>query len=143
MKTVVGRRMPLFAGLLLALAMLLPGVLHAHELLPGYLELSETGPGQYEVLWKLPLQQGNRLPIAPRFPEGCRQQGALGSERSRTAWIYRATLRCTPPLAGQPVVIDGLEAVGPDVLVRFQPAAGNQETHLLKPEQPTVVLGSP
>jgi hypothetical protein len=132
---------PLLTVLLLVLAMLLPQALRAHELLPGYLELTETGPGAYTVLWKLPLQQGNRLPLAPRFPEGCQQKGELGSERQATAWLYRATLTCSPPLEGQPVAIDGLEAVDTDVLVRFQSADGAQETHLLKAIQPSAVLG--
>jgi hypothetical protein len=101
-------------------------------LLSGYLELTEQSSGNYDVLWKLPLQQGNRLPIAPRFPEGCRQQGELGSERGPTAWVYRASLICTPSLIGQPIAIDGLAAVSADVLVRFQPAGGGQETHLLQ-----------
>lgn len=134
-------------GLALLLPLLVPQVLQAHELLPGYLELIEqnvdAGSASYAVLWKLPLQQGNRLPIAPLFPEGCRQQGQLGSERQATAWIYRSTLSCSPPLPGQALAIDGLEAVDTDVLVRFQAAGGELETHLLKAEQPSVVLGAP
>ncbi len=137
----MSRLRALLAGLLFAAALLLPQALSAHELLPGYLELTEKTPGAYEVLWKLPLQQGNRLPIAPRFPDGCRQQGQIGSERQPTAWIYRATLRCSPSLDGQPVAIDGLAAVDTDVLVRFENADGNQETHLLKATQTSVVLG--
>jgi hydrogenase/urease accessory protein HupE len=137
----MSRLRPFLAGLLLTLALLLPQALRAHELLPGYLELTETAAGRVDVLWKLPLQQGNRLPIAPRFPSGCRQQGERGSERGATAWIYRASLSCAPPLQGQTIAIDGLEAVDTDVLVRYQPAAGSQETHLLKPEQAAVTLG--
>lgn len=127
-----GRLRPLLGALLLVLSLLLPRVLQAHELLPGSLELTETAAGRVDVLWKLPLQQGNRLPLAPRFPDGCRQQGQLGSERQPTAWIHRASLRCTPRLEGQPIAIDGLEAVGTDVVVRFKPAVGSLETHLLR-----------
>ncbi|SBO43925.1 HupE/UreJ family protein [Cyanobium sp. NIES-981] len=134
------------AAVLCGLALVLPQALHAHELLPGYLELTEqtsgNGSASYAVLWKLPLQQGVQLPIAPRFPEGCRQQGQLGSERQATAWIYRSTLTCSPPLVGQPLAVDGLEAVDTDVLVRFQPLGAELETHLLKAEQPSVVLGA-
>ena len=137
------RLRPLLATGLVLLALLAPGLLRAHELLPGYLELKETGSGSYDVLWKQPLLQGNRLPIAPRFPEGCRQQDDARSERGPTAWIYRATLTCTPSLAGRTISIDGLEGFGTDVLVRLEQADGMVETHVLKPAEPAVSLGSP
>ena len=91
----------------------------AHEMLPGYLELKQVSPGTYEVLWKLPVTQGNRLPLAPRFPAGCDLRGDLKSEIRQTAWIYRGTLSCNPSLDGQPLSIDGLASVGTDVLVRY------------------------
>ena len=88
-------------------------------MLPGYLELKQASPGTYEVLWKLPDTQGNRLPLAPRFPTGCDLRGDLKSEIQQTAWIYRGTLSCDPPLDGQQLSIDGLASVGTDVLVRY------------------------
>jgi hydrogenase/urease accessory protein HupE len=132
----------LIVPLLLGWALLLPMVLSAHELLPGYLELHEQHPGSYAVIWKLPLQQGQRLPLAPRFPEGCAIQSALEREQQTTAWLYRTQLQCSPSLNGQTIAIDGLSGVSTDVLVRYRPFGGAPtQTALVKPEQPTVLLG--
>ena len=74
---------------LLCLCLLLPGLAYGHELLPGYLELTETSPQVYDVLWKLPLQRGAKLPLAPQFPQGLfpgRQSGdSSGASRPRVS----------------------------------------------------------
>jgi hypothetical protein len=127
----------------MALAALACGSLHAHELQPGFLELRETAPGRYEVLWKLPsLGESSdvRMPIAPIFPESCRQLGDARSERAGTAWVFTARVECKGGLAGRTIAIDGLEAFTTDVLVRAQHADGSVETHVLKPIQPSVTL---
>jgi|OpeIllAssembly_1097287.scaffolds.fasta_scaffold223674_2 hypothetical protein len=117
----------------------------AHELQPGFLELKEVAPGRYDVLWKLPsLGEASdvRMPIAPIFPETCRQLGDARTERAGTAWIFTARLECKGGLAGQTLAIEGLEAFSTDVLVRAQHADGGVETHILKPIQPSVTLRS-
>jgi len=117
----------------------------AHELQPGFLELKEVAPGRYDVLWKLPsLGEASdvRMPLAPIFPETCRQLGEARTERSGTAWVFTARLDCKGGLAGRTLAIEGLEAFTTDVLVRVQKADGRVETHLLKPVQPSVTLRS-
>ena len=117
----------------------------AHELQPGFLELKEVAPGRYDVLWKLPsLGEASdvRMPIAPIFPETCRQLGDARTERAGTAWIFTARLECKGGLTGQTLAIEGLEAFSTDVLVRAQHADGGVETHILKPIQPSVTLRS-
>jgi hydrogenase/urease accessory protein HupE len=117
----------------------------AHELQPGFLELKEVAPGRYDVLWKLPsLGEASdvRMPLAPIFPETCRQLGEARTERSGTAWVFTARLDCKGGLAGRMLAIEGLEAFTTDVLVRVQQADGRVETHLLKPVQPSVTLRS-
>jgi hydrogenase/urease accessory protein HupE len=117
----------------------------AHELQPGFLELKEVAPGRYDVLWKLPSlgeASGVRMPIAPIFPETCRQLGEARTERAGTAWVFTARLDCQGGLAGRTLAIEGLEAFTTDVLVRVQQADGGVETHLLKPVQPSVTLRS-
>jgi hypothetical protein len=115
----------------------------AHELQPGFLELKEIALGHYDVLWKLPsLGEASdvRMPIAPIFPETCRQLGDARTERAGTAWIFTARLECKGGLAGQTLAIEGLEAFTTDVLVRAQHADGRVETHVLKPVAPSVTL---
>jgi hypothetical protein len=127
-----------------AMAVAVGAPLGAHELQPGFLELRERAAG-YDVLWKLPsLGSGSgaevRMPIVPVFPESCRQLGEARSERSGTAWVFTARLECRVSLAGQTIVIEGLEAFATDVLVRVQHGDGRVETHVLKPIQPSVTL---
>jgi len=113
----------------------------AHEMLPGYLELKQVSSGTYDVLWKLPVKQGNRLPLAPRFPEGCDLRGDLKSEIQQDAWMYRGTLRCDPPLDGQQISIDGLAGVGTDVLVRYLPSDQDSlQTALLTSDAPAMMI---
>jgi hydrogenase/urease accessory protein HupE len=82
------------------------------------------------------------MPLAPIFPETCRQLGEARTERSGTAWVFTARLDCKGGLAGRMLAIEGLEAFTTDVLVRVQQADGRVETHLLKPVQPSVTLRS-
>jgi hydrogenase/urease accessory protein HupE len=115
----------------------------AHELQPGFLELKEVATGHYDVLWKLPSlgeAADVRIPIAPIFPETCRQLGDARTERAGTAWVFTARLECKGGLAGQTLSIEGLEAFTTDVLVRVQKADGRVETHVLKPVLPSVTL---
>ncbi len=113
----------------------------AHEMLPGYLEITRTQPGSYDLVWKLPIRQGNRLPLAPRFPDGCQLRGDLDSEVQKTAWIYRGSLQCQPELAGQTISIDGLMGVETDVLLRYIDPTGNRlQTALLTSDQPDIVV---
>ena len=136
-------------GLLALLATIVtlvaPPLAAAHELQPGFLELKEVAPGRYDVLWKLPsLGESSdvRMPIAPIFPDTCRQLGDARTERSGTAWVFTARLDCKGGLAGRTLAIEGLEAFTTDVLVRAQHADGGVETHILKPIQPSVTLRS-
>lgn len=112
----------------------------AHELQPGFLELREGAANNYHVLWKQPLSLGQPLRLAPVFPERCRLEGAPAQERLAQAWVYRAPIRCTDGLAGQVLAVEGLEAFSTDVLVRVEHLDGRVETHLLKPESPSVRL---
>ena len=85
--------------LALVVAMILPRLALAHDLFPGFLELRASSDSTYQVLWKLPLLQGQRLPIAPRFPDDCALQGDLNSSREARALVYRAELHCQTSLA--------------------------------------------
>jgi hydrogenase/urease accessory protein HupE len=122
------------------LAALLPAALGAHELQPGFLELREADAGRYEVLWKQPSVAGERMQIAPVFPDDCRQLGEARSERADTAYVSTARIECKTSLAGRTIAIEGLEAFATDVLLRVQHADGAVETHVLKPIEPAATL---
>ena len=127
--------------LLLGVALMLPRWANAHDLFPGFLELKATAASDYQVLWKLPLFKGQRLHIAPRFPDDCALQGGLDSQREARALVVRTQLQCKTPLEGRAISIDGLAAAGTEVLLRVQPWQSNtQQTLLIQPEQPSATV---
>jgi hypothetical protein len=142
-------RAPLIAGLFTLLGTAphsLPGGPRdaaAHEVRPGYLELRETSPGTFRVLWKKPARGDLILSIDPIFPPECRVVG-IGSEDVRGgAYIARGTLECEGGLTDKTLEIAGLETTLTDVLVRVHYADGQQETHLVQPNQTSFVVGGP
>jgi hypothetical protein len=115
----------------------------AHEVRPGYLELRETESGVYRVLWKKPARGEMILKIDPVFSAGCSVTG-VGSEAMRTgAYVARATLECAEGISGETIEIAGLETTLTDVLIRVYYASGLQETHLVQPNNTSVVVGGP
>jgi hydrogenase/urease accessory protein HupE len=127
----------LLAGLVLAGAA--TGL--AHEARPGFLELRETGKETYSFLWKKPTGGEVEIQIAPVIPKDCRLATSDRQQLSPGAFIVRGTLTCAGGLAGKTIAIAGLEATITDVLVRLHHADGRLESHLLRPTNPSVVLG--
>jgi hydrogenase/urease accessory protein HupE len=115
----------------------------AHETRPGFLELRQTGPLTYAFLWKKPFGGETQVAIAPVIPQECRLSAA--GERTVTpgALMVRGTLTCDGGIAGKSLAIDGLEATTTDVIVRVHHADGRVESHVLKPVEPSVTLGTP
>ncbi|MDZ7652621.1 MAG: HupE/UreJ family protein [Burkholderiaceae bacterium] len=117
------------------------GTASAHELRPGVLELRETRPGTYALLWKRPAGGEVDIRIAPALPAECRFAAPGLSQLTPGALVVRGTLVCDGGLRGRTIAIVGLESTLTDVLVRVDHADGWQETHLVKPMDPTVTLG--
>lgn len=113
----------------------------AHEARPGFLELRETGKETYSFLWKKPTGGEVEIQIAPKVPEGCRLTTPDRQLMTPGAMIVRGTLTCAGGLAGKTISIVGLEATITDVLVRLHHADGRLESHLLRPQTPSVTLG--
>ena len=128
------------AGLLL-LVFALASPAAAHETRPGYLELRETAPARYEVLWKQPALGEMRLKLDPVFPDSCRLATSGSVEAIPGALVSRFTLNCDGGLAGKELAIAGLEATITDVLLRVHHAGGAEETHLLRPDAPSIKIG--
>lgn len=124
----------------IGIALMPPRPATAHELQPGFLQLTEAASGQYEVLWKQPTSLGNPLRLTPVFPVSCQALNAPRNEVLPQSWVWRMRLSCPAGLAGQTLIIEGLEAFATDVLVRVEHGDGRVETHLLKPADPSVTL---
>lgn len=125
-----------------ALAVLLASSVSAHEARPGFLELRETGPETYSFLWKKPTGGEVEIQITPAIPEGCRLTTPDRQRMTPGAMIVRGTLICAGGIAGKTIAIVGLEATITDVLVRLHHADGRLESHLLRPQTPSVALGA-
>jgi hydrogenase/urease accessory protein HupE len=113
----------------------------AHELRPGVFELRESTPGSYAFLWKRPAGGEVEIRIAPVLPPACRFATPGSSLLTPGALVVRGTVTCEGGLRGRTLAIDGLESTMTDVLVRVYHADGWLETHLVKPVQPSVMLG--
>ena len=119
----------------------IPASAAAHEVRPGYLELRETAPTVFSVLWKKPARGELILKIDPVFSDGCVVAGIGSGEVRGGAYVARATLECDGGIRGETIEIAGLETTLTDVLVRIYYADGQQETHLVQPNDPTAVIG--
>lgn len=112
---------------------------HAHEVRPAYLQITEVTAGShYDILWKQPVQENNRLPIDPVFPEGCVLADRQPPEVTAGALIHHWTTGCD--LSAAKVHIKGLSLTLTDVMVRFNRADGEAGNFILRPEQTTVDL---
>jgi hypothetical protein len=134
------------SGLLFSIAVLL-GTLFAtsaslaHEVRPAYLQISEITVGEhYQLLWKQPVLDNNRLPIDPIFPDGCLLKDHQPPEVTAGALIHHWETDCD--LSAATVHIKGLSLTLTDVMVRFDRANGDAQNFILRPENPTVDLAS-
>jgi hypothetical protein len=114
----------------------------AHEARPGSLELREKPDGTYSFLWKKPAGGEVEIYIAPVVPDRCRLVTSGQQALTPGALIVRGTLTCEGGIQGRTLAIDGLPATISDVLVRIHHADGRLESHLLKPQTPSVTLGA-
>ena len=113
----------------------------AHDARPAYLELTEISPGRYSVLWRVPVLSGNRLPVAPRFPDRVRDVAEPSLQQLSDSLVERRVVEAgVGGLAGARVGFDGLEATITDVLVRVQLLDGTASTTLVRPSRPWVEL---
>jgi len=114
----------------------------AHELRPGYLEISTLADAEYKVVWKAPIRLGRPISVEPSFPADCAITGEVSRTQGAAALVSVFALTCASPLDGQAVVLRGLDSTLTDVLVRFQPASGREQTGRVTPDNPAITLSS-
>ncbi len=113
----------------------------AHEVRPGFLELRETGPETYSFLWKKPTGGEVEIQIAPVVPKDCQLITPDKQQLTPGAILVAGILTCKGGLAGKTIYIAGLDGTITDVLVRLHHSDGRLESHLLRPDAPSVTLG--
>jgi hydrogenase/urease accessory protein HupE len=114
----------------------------AHETRPGFLELRQNATDTYTFLWKKPSGGEVEIYVAPIVPPGCELSTSGEQALTPGALVVRGVLRCENGIAGKTVAIDGLQSTVTDVIVRVHHADGRLESHLLKPMNPSVTLGT-
>jgi hydrogenase/urease accessory protein HupE len=132
------------SGLLLVLQLVSAGAV-AHESRPAYLQINESKTGVFEINWRRPAIDDKVLSLRPVFTKECQPQGDVASYLSQGAHVQRWTLQCQPAgLTGSTIYIDGLAQTLTDVLVRIQFLDGTTHTHILKSNDPRMVVpGTP
>lgn len=114
----------------------------AHRLQPAYLEINEQSAGKFSILWKRPFVGSKPMNIYPRLPSNFRNLTEPVVQFFPTGAVERWMVASGKGgLAGEEILIDGLSSTQTDVLVRIYFKEGDEETHLLRPVSPSVVLG--
>ncbi|MDP3856410.1 MAG: HupE/UreJ family protein [Stagnimonas sp.] len=119
----------------LLLPLLPAGPALAHPLAPALLELRELEPGLQAVLWRHALLRAPGPELRPLLPEFCQPLGPISGEDRDGARSERWQLRCSAPLTGERLRIEGLEASAINVIVRVEDAAGRVQQGLLGARQ--------
>lgn len=109
----------------------------AHKLAPSLLGLEQQADGAFAVTWKTPRFAATPVPIEPRLPEGCVDLG----ERE---WAYEGSgvridwnMRCTQPLTGAEIRVDGLAENQSAALLRIEWSDGAVVQGMLNGEHPS------
>ena len=115
----------------------------AHESRPAYLEITETTPGRYDVLWRIPVLSGMRLPVVLRLPDDVRNVTEPAMHELSDSLVERRVIEVGGDgLAGKRIEFPGLQATITDVLVRVRLRDGRHTTTLVHPSQPWIEVAS-
>ena len=113
----------------------------ADEFRPALLEIAESEPGWYAVLWKVPLQNGRALDMAPTFPEHMKRMGPVSARVVQGSNIEQSTWTSeSGSLVGETIEIAGLSALPIDVIVQIDMVDGSEHSAILRPASPTYVV---
>ncbi len=136
------RLAPWAPRLALALSVLSIGqAASAHDARPAYLQIQEITPGRYDVLWRVPVLSGMRLPVSLRLPDAMRGVTEPAVQELSDSLVERRLVSADAgALEGARIEFPGLEATITDVLVRVALLDGTRSTTLVRPSRPWVEL---
>jgi hypothetical protein len=139
---VLERLLPLVLGFVLICLVIaaLAAPAAAHEVRPAYLALEEVAPGEFEVLFKTPMRGDMRLDLSVAFSGRVENLTPVVSRATGDAMVQSWRLRAIEPLAGQSVLIDGLQTTLTDALLRVAFADGNVFVERLTPGSPKATI---
>jgi hydrogenase/urease accessory protein HupE len=114
----------------------------AHEIRPALLNITETEPGWFEVMWKVPIFEGEVLEIAPIFPDGFKVIGMPSNNilPGHIIQYFSVQYDSEDAIAGKEIVIEGLSSLQIDVLVQMVLIDGSRYSAILKPSAPIYIF---
>ncbi|WP_416878466.1 HupE/UreJ family protein [Litorimonas sp.] len=139
--------MRVFLIILGSIFLMLSSTATAHEINPGYLEITEVErDGKestqaafiYDTIWKAPLRLGRPLAVIPEMPGDCLSEAVSTHQKSGGVIFIGISFICEKSLQGRSVVFAGLDSTVTDVLTRFQPLSGEQQTLRASPSDPEI-----
>lgn len=108
---------------------------------PAYLSMQEAEPGVFEVVWKVPLRYGMRLPVDPVFPSHCETLTSRTIEAFPSAQIERWRIDCgSGGLDRETIEIKGLDVTLIDAFVQIELLDGRVYDRLLRGASPRFVV---
>lgn len=132
-------------GILLALCALATTAhdASAHDARPAYLQVQEIAPGRYDVLWRIPVLSGMRLPVSLQLPDSLRAVTPPRVQALSDSLVERRIVEANGgTLEGVRIEFPGLEATITDVLVRVALLDGTRSTTLVRPARPWIELSA-
>lgn len=109
----------------------------AHDARPAYLQIQEITPGRYDVLWRVPVLSGMRLPVAMTLPAAMRGVTEPAVQELSDSIVERQLIEAdADSLADARIEFPGLQATITDVLVRVALLDGTESTTLVRPTKP-------
>ena len=134
----MSRLLPLF----LALFLMLPGAVRAHEVRPAFLQITERSDGRADVLWKQPSAGMLVVPLRPRIARGLidRKADRVESAQNFEVRHWDGVALGAQGLNGREVRIDGLDKTITDTLVLIRLKSGDSESRILTPAAPAMII---
>lgn len=130
--------------LMALLALLVTGQAGAHDSRPATLEIRQTAAERYELLWRVPVMAGNRLPVKLKLPLGVRNLTEPAVQELSDSLLERRLVEAPGGLGGQRIEFPGLQATIADVLVRVQGLDDSEpSTTLVRASQPWIDIAAP
>ncbi|HEY0710548.1 MAG TPA: HupE/UreJ family protein [Polyangia bacterium] len=111
------------------------GAAFAHEFKPGLLALVETADGNYEVTWRLPIEDAG-YPLRPVFPPGTSRLPGGSRAREGDAIVERFSVQRAGGLGGQTLRLGGTAPGITEILVRIEARGGQLATGHLSTRTP-------
>lgn len=107
----------------------------AHEVRPAYLGITQITDSTYQVVWKVPAM-GDLVPkITPSLPDSWNVLSQEGKAAEGSVVNY-INIKAVEDIAGETLVISGLDKTIMDVLINIQLNNGSQYSELITPDNP-------